>query len=81
MQSAEFHFTAVPGKSLNTTDVTPAGVAAAFQSWYASSTSDGYGTTFIYTQPFTISGDASDVRSVTVTLTNSQGVSEPMTSQ
>ncbi len=80
MTQADFHFTAVPGKSLGTTDLTVP-VTSAFQAWYQSAASDADGTTFTYTQPFTISGDASNIQSITVTLTNSQGVSESSTVQ
>ena len=80
MTQAEFHFSAVPGKSLGTTDLTVP-VTSAFQAWYQSGASDADGTTFTYTQPFTVNGDASDIQSITVTLTNSQGVSEPTTVQ
>jgi FG-GAP-like repeat len=80
MTQAEFHFTAVAGKSLATTDLTVP-VTSAFQTWYQSSASDADGTTFTYTQPFTITGDASDVQSISVTLTNSQGTSESTTMQ
>ena len=80
MTQADFHFTAVPGKSLGTTDLTVP-VTTAFQAWYQSAASDADGTTFTYTQPFTISGDASDIQSVMVTLTNSQGISESTTVQ
>jgi len=76
MSQAEFHFNPVSGKSLATTELTVA-LTSAFQTWYQSTPSDAFGTTFTYTQPFTISGDAADVESVTVTLTNSQGMSEP----
>jgi hypothetical protein len=80
MTEAQFHFTAASGKSLKTTDVTVQ-LASAFQTWYGSSTSDQYGTNFTYTQPFTLDGDASDVASVTITLVNSSGASEPATTQ
>jgi hypothetical protein len=80
MTTAEFHFSAVTGKSLATTDLTVP-VTSAFQTWYQSSASDADGTTFTYTQPFTITGDASDVQSISVTLTNSQGTSQATTVQ
>jgi hypothetical protein len=80
MTQADFHFTAVPGKSLGTTDLTVP-VTSAFQAWYQSAASDADGTTFTYTQPFTITGDAADIQSIAVTLTNSQGVSESSTVQ
>ncbi|HTZ60111.1 MAG TPA: VCBS repeat-containing protein [Acidobacteriaceae bacterium] len=80
MTQADFHFTPVAGKSLGTTDlVVP--VTTAFQAWYQSTASNADGTTFTYTQPFTITGDASDIQSISVTLTNSQGVSASTTVQ
>jgi len=80
MTQAQFTFTPVTGKSLATTGLTVP-LTSAFQTWYSSAPSDADGTTFTYTQPFTISGDASDIESVTVTLTNSAGVSEAVTAQ
>ena len=41
--------------------------------WFGSADSIQYGSTFTYTQIFTISGDAANVGSVEVTLTNSVG--------
>ena len=80
MTQATFHFTAAAGASLKTTDLT-VDLTAAFTNWYQSTSSDNFGTTFLYTQPFTLSSDATDVGSVTVTLTNSQGASQPGTAQ
>jgi len=80
MTQATFHFTAAAGASLKTTDLT-VDLTAAFTNWYQSTSSDNFGTTFLYTQPFTLSSDATDVGSVTVTLTNSQGASPPGTAQ
>jgi hypothetical protein len=80
MTQAVFHFTPVAGQSLGTTDLT-VDLTSPFQTWYQSAASDPYGTTFSYTQAFTISSDASAVQSVDVTLTNSQGTSQPATVQ
>jgi hypothetical protein len=80
MTQAQFTFTPVTGKSLTTTRLMVP-LTSAFQAWYSSTPSDADGTTFTYTQPFTISGDTSDIQSVTVTLTNSAGVSEAVTAQ
>ena len=80
MTQATFHFTAASGASLKTTDLT-VDLTAPFATWYQSAGSDNFGTTFLYTQPFTLSSDATDVGSVSVTLTNSQGVSQPGTAQ
>ncbi|MGC1297353.1 MAG: hypothetical protein WA869_20170, partial [Alloacidobacterium sp.] len=80
MTQAHFHFTPAAGQSLKTTDLT-VDLTSPFGSWYGSSTSDTYGTTFLYTQPFTLDSDASTVGIVTVTLTNSKGDSQPGTAQ
>lgn len=77
---AQFHFTAVRGKSLKTPDVTVP-LTAAFQAWYQSAASSTSGTTVTYTQPFSINGDAADIASVTIILSNSQGPSQPLTVQ
>ena len=80
MTQAHFHFTPAAGQSLNTTDLT-VDLTSPFGTWYGSSTSDTYGTTFLYTQPFTLDSDASAVGSVAVTLTNSKGDSQQSTAQ
>jgi hypothetical protein len=80
MTQAAFHFTPASGASLSTTDLT-VDLTGAFSAWYQSAASDTFGTTFLYTQPFTLSSDATSVGSVTVTLTNSQGASQPGTAQ
>jgi hypothetical protein len=77
---AVFHFTPASGASLSTNDLT-VDLTGAFSAWYQSTASDSFGTTFLYTQPFTLSSDAASVGSVTVTLTNSQGASQPGTAQ
>jgi hypothetical protein len=80
MTQAAFHFTPASGASLTTTDLT-VDLTGVFSAWYQSASSDSFGTTFLYTQPFTLSSDATSVGSVTVTLTNSQGASQPGTAQ
>ncbi len=77
---ARFHFTAATGKSLKTTDVTVP-LTTVFQAWYGSTASEAFGTNFMYTQPFTIDGNASDIASVTITLVNSSGPSAASTVQ
>ena len=81
MTQAQFQFTAAPGASLSTTSLTVSAVAAKFTSWYQDDQSAAFGTAFQYTQPFTLDSDATDVKSVTVTLTNSVGESQPATAQ
>ncbi|WP_263352680.1 FG-GAP repeat domain-containing protein [Acidicapsa acidisoli] len=80
MTQAEFQFTPASGASLKTTNLT-VDLTAPFTTWYQSSNSDSFGTTFLYTQPFTLSSDATSVGGVTVTLTNSQGASQPANAQ
>jgi hypothetical protein len=80
MSQATFHFTPASGASLKTTDLT-VDLTTAFTTWYQSAASDTFGTTFQYAQPFTLNSDATDVGTVTVTLTNSQGASQPGTAQ
>ena len=71
---AVFHFTPMTGSTIKDPDVT-ADVSALFAGWYGSTASDAYGSSFTYTQSFTLDSDASSVAAVTVTLTNSVGVS------
>jgi hypothetical protein len=80
MSEANFHFTPVSGKSLATSDVRVQ-LKSAFQIYYSSPDSDGHGTNFTYTQPFTLDGDATDIQSVSITLVNSAGTSEAATAQ
>jgi hypothetical protein len=81
MVQADFHFNAAPGTSFKDADITiPA--ATLFDAWYSDHTdSDQFGSAFTYTQPFTLDSDASAVASVTVTLTNSVGVSTVETAE
>jgi hypothetical protein len=80
MSQAAFHFTAATGQNLDTTDLTVP-LTSPFTTYYQSSSSDIHGTMFQYEQPFTLNSDASKVGSVTVTLSNSQGASQPSTAQ
>ncbi len=72
MSQAVFRLTPRPGASLQTSELT-VNVAAAFTTWYQSTQSAGFGSGFLYTQPFTVQGDSAAVQSVTVRLTNSAG--------
>lgn len=80
MTQASFQFTPAAGHSLTTTQFTVP-LSTEFSGWYSTSDSANYGTMFLYTQPFTLDSDASSVGNVTVTLTNSQGQSQPGTAQ
>ena len=75
---AAFHFTAAPGHTLDTTDLT-LDVTADFATYYTSAVSDTFGSAFVYAQVFTLNQDASVVGEVTLTLTNSAGTSTAVT--
>ena len=81
LTTAIFHFTAVPGSTISTPDIT-APVGTVFGNYFSSSASTAYGSTFLYIQSFNLSGnDASSIQSVTVMLVNSQGDSMVATAQ
>ncbi len=77
---AVFHFTPVAGSSIEDPDVT-VDVTTVFAGWYGSTASDAYGSAFTFTQPFTLDSDVSVIAGVTVTLTNSVGVSVVLAAQ
>ena len=78
LQSATFNFTPASGASLNQKTITiPA--STLFQTWFTTTGSAQYGSAFTYTQLFTLSGNASAVGGVGVTLTNSIGTSSEVT--
>jgi hypothetical protein len=66
------------GSSLQTTELTVQ-LTATFNAWFQSAASTQFGGQFALTIPFTIQGDTSTVNSVTVTLTNGTGSSQPST--
>ncbi len=80
MVSGQFTFAPVTGSTLSQSAITVQ-LASAFATWYQSSASNQYGGQFMLTEPFTVSGTAADVASVSVTLTNTQGVSAPVAPQ
>ena len=78
IQSATFAFTPASGASLDQKALTvPA--TGLFTTWYTTADSAQFGSAFTYTQLFTLSGDASTVAGVGVTLTNSVGTSTEVT--
>jgi hypothetical protein len=80
MVLANFQFTAAPGSQLATPTLTvPAGTI--FADWYRSTPSDQYGSAFTYTQIFNTSDGASNVGTVSATLTNTVGASASTTAQ
>jgi hypothetical protein len=80
LSQAVFHFSAANGSTINTPEITvPA--TAIFASWFTNTASQAYGSSFLYTQPFSLSSDQSAVGTVSVTLTNSAGISTTYTAQ
>lgn len=79
--NAKFHFTAAPGATLATTDLTlPADTIFNVQ-WFDTAPSDAYGSTFTYTQIFNTSDAAATIGSVDATLTNTVGASTSITAK
>ena len=72
--SATFTFTPASGSRLESTQATVQTESAARQ-WFNDTASNGFGGQFTFTQPFTISN--ATLSEVSVTLTNSQGTSQP----
>jgi len=78
MSTALFNFTPATGDTLQDPQLT-VDVATDFSTWYTQQTSIQYGSAFTYTQAFDLSGDASTIGGVSVTLTNSVGASNVVT--
>ncbi len=66
------------GNNLQTTSFTVP-LTSSFTTWYQSPQSAQFGSQFLLTEPFTIQGDPNAVTSVSVTLANAQGTSQPVT--
>ena len=71
---ATFTFSAASGQSLQSSASSiTVDVGSLFNTWYQSATNSQYGSQFVFTQPFTIQGDANAVTPTGVTLTNRLG--------
>jgi len=80
MQSATFKFTPASGATLaQTAIIVPA--TSLFSAWYNTDASAQFGSEFTYIQQFTLSGSASSIAGVSVTLTNTVGTSPGVGSQ
>ncbi len=77
ISTLQINLTAAPGATLSTTSLT-ADVSDAFNTWYQSNGSTGFGSQFTATVNLTVDGSASDVQSVSITATNSLGTSSPV---
>ncbi len=71
---ATFSFKALGASTLQQSQVTVQ-LGTLFSAWYQNSASITFGSQFLFTQPFTIQGDATMVAPDTVTLANSLGSS------
>jgi hypothetical protein len=69
---ATFKFSAAGGQTLQSTDVTVQ-LESRFTPWFQDTANARYGSQFVMTQPFTITGDANSVNPESVTLTNRIG--------
>jgi hypothetical protein len=75
-----FRFSVRAGDTLQTSDFTVQ-LNQAFATWYGNSQSNQFGTQFVLTMPFSVSGDVNAITGVSVTLTNSRGDSTAVNSQ
>ena len=76
--TASFTFNPAAGSTLTSSTQT-ANLSSTFTSWYASAASAAFGSQFTIAIPFAISGSVSAIGSITVTVSNSQGASSPVT--
>lgn len=75
MTSASFSFNAASGTSFTGATTFSVPVSSVFATWFSSQAGQANGSMFLMTVPFTISGNADVLQSVTVTLENSAGIS------
>jgi len=71
-----FRFTPPPGVSLQNTEVTVPLTDPA-RRWYESDEGKRFGSLFTLSQRFTVQGNLNDIANVTVTLSNTEGASQP----
>jgi len=75
LKTATFTFTAASGAQISGNSTFTADVSTLLPTWFATASNYKYGGAFSLSIPFTISGPASAIQSVSVTLTNSVGTS------
>ena len=75
---ATLQFNAVSGGTLNS-GTTTVPLTAVLNSWFQSATAAGFGGQFVVSIPIAVSGTVNAIGSVTVTVTNTQGNSAPVT--
>jgi hypothetical protein len=76
--TAAFTFNPATGSTL-TSSTQSLNLSSTFTAWYASAASTAFGSQFTIAIPFPISGNVSAIGSITVTISNSQGASAPVT--
>ncbi|MFN0167459.1 MAG: putative Ig domain-containing protein, partial [Bryobacteraceae bacterium] len=74
VRSARFRFTAGAGVTLQTSEFSLP-VIDLFNGWYQNRQSTQFGSQFTFTQVFDVQGDAAQIRTVEVTLSNTEGES------
>ena len=79
MVSGLFHFASSSNETISGGGDITVPLSSAFATWYQSSASNAFGSEFTLTVPFNVQGNPVDVVAVTVSLTNSKGVSNPVT--
>ena len=80
LASANVKFQGPPGSSLETPELTvPLADLAA--RWYQDPAGAQFGSLFTLVLPFTVNGDPAAIESVTVTLVNQMGASQPATAR
>ena len=72
-----FTFAPATGKSISNPTLTVP-LSSAFATWYSNTASNAFGSEFKLTMPFPVQGPAGNIVAVTVTLTNGQGASTPV---
>src|SRR5262249_19255155 len=80
IRRASFQLAQAAGTSLQTS-VVQVNLTDPFNAYFQSPNSSAAGGTFIYRQPFVVQGDINAVQSVTVTLSNAIGDSQPKVAQ
>lgn len=75
LTTANFAFSASAAGRIEGDATFPVNVSSSFTTWFASATGQQNGSRFFVTVPFTVTGDANLIQSVSVTLTNSAGTS------
>lgn len=79
LTEARVTFTAAAGVDLTTNSQVTVNVQAAIQAWFANAAAGQFGGQFALVLPFTVSGDAANISSVSVVIVNEDGSSNTVT--